>query len=487
MRILLQVIRSKVKPFTQKITPLFVLTFLFVSLPSINFSQETIIPGIYRMPDKVETKKNINKGVKSDVRIDLHRFMGFETLPTRYLSLPYDTLQHTNVPGAFTDTGFILLLLLPVLFLFLKRKIDPLVSFSFMGLCIVLLLLSIPGAFMNHHKHSNPSRSLSFLNENPREGMLGSASDFINKTALKLYTPIHDFFPTEEKSSFIYPGMLLLFLGLIFLLFRYSSNFSKAVKSFIFFLTIYFFLWWILGAGVAWYGMLAFCIPYIFLVKGMGNFSELNWKKPSLKTVKPSLLLVVCCVWTFFAFTYRASNYYPINEERAKHIYIPPFVEYQTGNLSEDRLFNMTFPNSIQIQKALNQDEESLVYLIGTQAKMFIKKNDKRVFSDTFLGYFSKIANKYKDKRKIIQVLKAYGFKYIVFDVNLSLNDLTPEKKLTRKFVNFMNSLHDNPEVELVLTDRTIRRNDTGELVSEVFPIQGNIENSGTIAIFKIK
>jgi hypothetical protein len=376
---------------------------------------------------------------------------------------------------------------LPILFLFLKRKIDPLAQLLFIGFCTLLLLISIPSAFMNQHKHNNTSQSIRFLEENPQEGILGEASDIINKTALHFYAPIHNTFPDKDKSSLIYPGMILLFFGVLFMLFRQTADYTKATKAFVFFLAMYFFLWWILGVGVAWYGMLIFCVPYIFLVKGMSNWQGFNIKKISPQIIKPSILFLSCFVWIFFAFTYRTTNYFPVNEERSKHIYIPPFVEYQAGNVTEDELFNMTFPNSVQVKKIFNQDPEARIFMVGTQTKMFAEKNDKRVFQDTFLDYFDALIKKYKDKRKFIQALRAYRFKYIIFDINLSSNDLTPTKELTRKFTNFLNCLYDNPEVELILTDRLIRKNKTGELVSEVFPVKGKIERAGSIAIFKIR
>ena len=487
MLILLFRATAKTVRSIQKALSVFVLFLFCVSFSNQIFSQDVVIPGIYRMPDKVARDKKVNKDIKSSVRIDLHRFMGFESLPARYASLPYDTLQHTNVPGAFTDTGFILLLLLPILFLFLKRKIDPLAQLLFIAFCALFLLISIPSAFMNQHKHNTPSQSLRFIEENPQAGILGEASDLINKTTLHFYAPIHDTFPEQDKSSLIYPGMILLFLAALFLLFRQTADYTKATKSFAFFLAMYFFLWWILGVGVAWYGLLIFCVPYIFLVKGMDNWKGFNIKKFSPQIIKPSILFLSCFVWIFFAFTYRTTNYYPVNEERSKHVYIPPFVEYQAGKVTKDELFNMTFPNSIQVKKIFNQNLDARIFMVGTQAKMFAEKNDKRVFKDTFLDYFNALIQKYKNKRDFVRALRAYGFEYIVFDINLSSNDLTPTKELTRKFTNFMNCLYDNPEVELVLTDRLIRKNKTGKLVSEVFPIDGKIEKPGGTAIFKIK
>ncbi len=466
---------------------------LFIGGTSSNsFAQnqeEIIIPGIYAMPELPAQKSKLTQVKKGGVSADLHRFTGFEILPARYLSLPYDTFQHINVKGAFTDVGFVLLLLLPILFLFSNSGANPMTNFLFIGLCSLMLIISIPSALMNTHGHISPTESLAFLAENPQTGILGGWSDAINQTMLSLYTPIHQVFSSlSNDTDFItYPMMILLFLALLFLLYKKMDKVPKMTQAMIYFLAIYFFFWWILGAGAAWYGMLAFCVPFIFLVKGMSSSENIHWKNLQPLLGKAGLLTLVCVTWLFFAFTYRAANYYPADEERAKHLYIPPFTEFQTDNISQNQLQNMLFPNSVAIQKLLNKETESLVYMVGTQLNFFVDKNDSRVFSDTFLDFYSKMVNQFKDKQIILQALKKRGFKYIVFDLNLGSLDQTPNKTLTRKFTNFMNCLYDNPKVELVLTDRTLKKTADGQVVSGVFPVQASIENAGALAVFEIK
>jgi len=148
---------------------------------------------------------------------------------------------------------------------------------------------------------------------------------------------------------------------------------------------------------------------------------------------------------------------------------------------------NHHFPNVRQQVNTINRDKKSKVYMVGTPFNFFIDKNDSRVLSDTYLEFFTQLISHYKTKDQIIKKLKDEGFKYIVFDLNMFSYDKTPDKSLTRKFVQFLNTLYGNPGVELMVTDRKIKLYDSGQEVFDVFQDKGNITASGTFGIFKIK
>jgi hypothetical protein len=251
-------------------------------------------------------------------------------------------------------------------------------------------------------------------------------------------------------------------------------------------------MWLIIGSGVSWYGMLIFTLPYIFLLKGASSEEEKNEDSPKSTwlhqlTANRIVILSICCIWIFLAFAKRTCNYSPIDEERAKHIYYPSIMEYQIGRLSKEKLTDYHFPSVRKLSEIINRDKKSYVYRIGSPINFFIDKNDKRVLGDNYLEFFDKLKNSSKTKENIIETLKNEGFRYIVFDLNMFSYDETPGKTLTSKFVQFMNTLYNNPKVELVATDRTIRLDSTGEVVYEVFQDKGTIVNSGKIALFRIK
>lgn len=86
-----------------------------------------------------------------------------------------------------------------------------------------------------------------------------------------------------------------------------------------------------------------------------------------------------------------------------------------------------------------------------------------------------------------VAVLKEKGFRYIIFDLNMTSYDLTLGKTLTRKFTQFMNALYMNPNVELMATDHKIKLYDSGQEIFDVFQDKGTIITSGKVGIFKIK
>ena len=191
----------------------------FNSLQFASNAQDVIIPGYFAMPEN-KTATNApattsKSKIKESVRVDLHRFMGYENLPERYLSLPYDTMQHTNVAGTFTDVGFLLQLLLPILFLFPSRKLSDStvgINIILMLLCSLMLIISISTALLNSHSLNSPTEGINYVVTNPQSGFLGSLSDSINKAMLRLYEPFYSISMqiSDASASVTYPLLSLI-------------------------------------------------------------------------------------------------------------------------------------------------------------------------------------------------------------------------------------------------------------------------------------
>ena len=468
--------------------------------------EEIIIPGIYQLPEApIATKSTENKRKQvqrknkgnSAQSEDLHRFFGYEVTPAQYLSLPYDIFVKTNISTFFTDVGFVLFLLFPLLFLFSRRKNvewkNGVANLSFMMFSSLLLLIAIPSAFLNQNNIIWPDQGLKILHANESSGLLGGFSDSININFLESYGPINEWFMSMTISGdrITYPIMLILFLSLLVMIYQRIKNHSKSTQSIIVFLTMYGFLWWLLGSGAPWYVILMFCLPLIFLLKNISpeadNENETNSRPGIPETIKKYVFLSVGLIWVLLAFVHRSSNYEPFDDQRVKNLYYPAIMEYQLGNINEKKVMNYHFPNILQTVAPINRDKKAKIYMVGSPYSYFIDKNDSRVLSDTYLDFFNRMIQSYRTKDQIIKKLKEEGFGYIIFDLNMMNNDETPEKFLTRKFVQFMNTLYGNPGVELMSTNRRIKLYDTGQEVFEVFQDKGAITTAGTFAIFKIK
>ena len=124
---------------------------------------------------------------------------------------------------------------------------------------------------MNQYDLTDPKDGITLLDARNPTGFLEKFSDKANAFLLDLYVPINDWFSSiyTAKDPVTYPILLVLFFLILSLIFIRIKKHSKISQSMVLFLWVYFFLWWILGAGVAWYGMLIFTLPYIFLLNSI--------------------------------------------------------------------------------------------------------------------------------------------------------------------------------------------------------------------------
>jgi len=183
------------------------------------------------------------------------------------------------------------------------------------------------------------------------------------------------------------------------------------------------------------------------------------------------------------------SNIYILDQSAGVHFFDAPIVKYQLGEtdkrgkkFAKEDLIQNYFPGLNTALRGINKND-SYVYSIGTMFPYFVKKNNQRIFNDNLLALFQAILERYNnDKVEVVQVLKAFGFRYILINLKLHKIDKTPEKSVTEKFVNFMNFAYQNPTIELIATDRLVKVDE--KLAYGLF---GDIQTEGSYAIFKIK
>jgi len=428
------------------------------------------------------------------IREEIQRYFGYETLPIRYLSLPYDASVNSNIESYYVEIGFLLLMFVPIVLMLGFRK-KPVYGIIIMILTVLLALISTANGTLIKNKLSRISLIEDadwFSNNFEKETFLGAPVDniivSIYKASYNLYQPI-DQFLLKFSGNFdhiTYPFLLLFFLLGSFLLDKYLKNKRELVQIIGMSALVFAFLWLVFSAGIIWYGYLIISLLFLFL---FAYFSK-NSKKGVVQFFNYTFISIVI-IWLGATLTLRISNIYQIDQSAGVHIFDAPIVKYQIGAIeptngkrfTQENLIQNYFPGLDQALKGINKND-NLVYSIGTMFPYFIKKNNQRLFNDNLLALFQVILNKYdNDKVTVTKVLKAYGFRYILVNLKLYRVDKTPEKSVQQKYKNFMNYAYKNPELSLIATDRIVK----GERGLEYGLFSNEIKSEGSYAIFKIK
>ena len=433
--------------------------------------------------------------VNEAAREELHRYMGYEKLMPKYISLPYDISMQTNVQGTFLDIGYLLLLFLPILLLLrLKNSWLRLVLAAF--LLLVYIISTVTGYSASKKL---PVVSVTQTVTEELDTLTFSQAPLVYTKlqvvvlANHLYQPINTFFTavSGEGDRFTYSLLVLLFLLGGFLINQQLQG-SKEIKRIIVYLGYaYGFFWLILGAGIIWYGFLL--IPLGLLLLGIGflqPISSLAFTKPqsfSKRIVRKNglsyafLLLSTC--WIILAFTARMANYAPLDGLNSKGAINRASLLYGLGKADEAKAMDLLYPNFNKVLAKVNADKEAQVYRIGTFFHYFIKDNNKRVLADNQLVTFSRLTEQFPDKAALTQAFKRSGYKYLLLDLNVASIDNTPDQSLTKKAAKFSQFLVGNPSMRFIATDR-VMLDSNGQLSYTIFGKE--MKHAGTFAAFEI-
>lgn len=423
------------------------------------------------------------------VQEDVNEFLGYEDLLlVRYISLPYDVIMNTNMASYFVDLGFLLIIFIPLIYL-VSSRISWLHRLGFLMLCIIFLLLSVPSAYLNKHQLSVENGVSTLSNEQAEfpfsESPLVATAYQLKKPFLNIYSGLHTWLEgiSGPTDGITYPILFLLFIPVFLLLDKRIRHHDTGTRVSIHFLLLFSFLWLILSSGISWYGLLMIPLLFLFTVAGMTGSEAQNSK---LNKIFKGLLLGAAGIWIIIAFTYRFSNYDPSGPEMAKFVFMANVSEYQTGRKDLNNVFDRAFPQYRKAMEYLNREDESYIYRVGTPLPFFIDKNDRRVISDNFLDFFNNLNREFPNNQELASALKAYGVRYIIIDLNLAANDHTAEGSLRTKFQQFSSFLYQNPQLQLIATDRILRGPD-GTARFGIFKEEGTvIEHWGWFAVLQI-
>ena len=456
-------------------------------MPSVSiYSQEAS----QTKQEQTEAPQKPKRSSATGKQEDLARFFGYENLLERYTTLPYDKVMNTNWTRSYLDIGFMLLALIPLLFLF-GGQTPIWLRIAYILFLFSWMFFASASAYINKN-NLEPATALDQLKKDQAADAeagnhLAVLNHRLRKPALSAYQSIYPFLQriSGERDGITYPVLCtLLFLGFLGFMPRIAHH-NLATQATLLILLLYGFLWILLSSGIPWYGLLILPLGLVFVIRGAiksGRFSNFSEK---IGTVG---VLGLSALWLFLFIPLRLCDFSPHPEFRGKYFLYPEIAQYQTGRFTASQTIDQLYPAVLKAEAHLNADDEAMIYRIGTFLPFFIEKNDRRVFSDSYLDFFSGIRERYPDKNILGEVLKAYGFKFIILDLNLVNIDLTSEKTLTDKFNNFINFLYRNPYVELITTDRKIKLDRNGTVLEAVFAAEGyKIEKQGRFALYRIK
>ncbi len=463
----------------------------------------TVFQTAYAQPKKntaqVEKQQGKIKGQaaiqKELIFEEIQRYLGYETLPTRYLSIPYDVTMNANVDAYYVEIGFLMLMFIPLMLLIGFRK-KPLIGFGVMFLTLFLFVISTANGILMKDKlvriainEQTLSKDLSNIDASK------SSMDFVDyfmihvyNITYQLYTPIENILLTfsGKKDYVTYPFLVFVLFPLLFgILYLFLKERSSLKQIMAYAVLLFAFLWMMFAAGIIWYGYLVMAVSFVF----MAAFFSKKFEGPA-KYIKYAFVGIVL-IWLCLTLVLRISNIYNLDQSAGVHFFDAPIVKYQLGEtdkkgkkFSEEDLIQNYFPGLNTALKGINRNgNDSYVYSIGTMFPYFVKKNNQRIFNDNLLALFQAVLDRYNsDKVEVVQVLKAFGFRYILINLKLHKIDKTPEKSVTQKYINFMNFIYQNPGMELIATDRLIM---VDEKLS--YGMFGDIKSEGSYAIFKIK
>lgn len=431
-----------------------------------------------------QTEDSEKAQIDQTAREELHRYMGYEELLPKYLSLPYDVSMNTNIEGPFVDIGFLLLVFIPIV-IFLGLKNTYLKVTTGILLTVVLIVSTSTGYKAKHlisieKVEENLAKELTehSFSEAPLSYLKLKSTQFIHTFYKPIQKHIIDNF-SAEVDAISYPLVLGLFVLLFFVISDRTQARTTGEQAIIYFLLLYGFLWWILGAGVLWYGLL-------FLPMGVIMLGASILGRPSGITFTKTSFLLGIFVWLSIALTWRFSNYNQYNtnpENNLGAIHAGPLL-YGMGLKSEQELFDFLYPGYTPVIKEINNNPEALVYRIGTYFQYFIDKNNDRVWEDNLLTYFAGLRRGYPDNKDLVEHMKRLGYGYIIIDLNAASIDYTPDGTLKAKVQQLLGFINNNPNLQLVGTDR-IMLNAQGQRVYSIYGKE--LVERGTFIAFKLK
>ena len=425
---------------------------------------------------------------------EIQRYIGYENLLFRYLSLPYDSSINVNLTANFVDIGFLYLMFLPLMFIVLIRHKSRWLALVVALLSILMLLIATSNSYIYNPitQTGSPTKdgviTIPFNDDwtnMPVATMVHKMYQLTNKMSYPFQVVAKKI--TGQSDHFTYPFLLLLFVLTGYLMYRFlhdrKSN-TLITVGFLFF--NYSFFWLVLSSGIIWYGFLMLLLGFVILILML---KKLKAREPfHYKWIMPAFV-GMSVIWFVMSFALRIGNISPGTHPSMLGVgpFHPILYDYSSGAKSEKEVLDRLYPGFYDTIQKINTEADSKVYQVGTSFTYFVKNNHLRVQVDNQLGMYNSLAKSYPDKNELVEVFKASGFKYIILDYNTVTIDKTANRSLSQKYNSFINFVKDNENLKLINTNRIIEGIDpnTGQTI-RYYGIFGKQIFPGSYAIFEL-
>lgn len=427
-------------------------------------------------------------------REEIQRYIGYEDLLFRYLSLPYDSSINVNLTANFVDIGFLYIMFLPLMLIILLRRKSRWLSLivAFLSVSMVIIATSNSYIFNPLTQEGSVTKDgvITFpFNDDWANIPVATMVHKMYQGTTKLFYPFQKIGEniTGQSDHFTYPFLLLLFVMTGFLMVKFlESRNSNTLITVAFLFFNYSFFWLVLSSGIIWYGLLMLVLGFILLILMLKKLKatepfHYNWVMPSF--------VGMCIVWFTMSFVLRIGNITPGTHPTMMGVgpFHPILYDYSSGAKTEKQVLDRLYPGFFDTMNKINAEENAKIYQIGTSFTYFVKNNHIRVQVDNQLGLYNALTKRYPDKNELVEVFKASGFKYIILDYNTVTIDKTSNRSLSQKYNSFINFVKDNPRTQLINTNRIIEGIDpnTGQ-TTRYYGIFGKQIFPGSYAIFEL-
>ncbi|PTM10702.1 MAG: hypothetical protein DA408_15365 [Bacteroidetes bacterium] len=436
-------------------------------------------------------------------REELQRYIGYEKGINRYLSIPFDLALNTNVKGLrHQETGFFLLALLPLLFLtfgsgnklrtLLTNGLVAIGGVFYLALCFWSLTEAPDTAAHIAARHAANQGNLSALSASSQDFWL-QLLDACEQPFLLIGGSLAPVWKSlSELPPLVYFPLLLGMLLVIPRILRHRTRqWPAELVGLGAFCLAFGWYWLLLGNAITWYAMPLWVLLPVFLIYYFQQpellFGKL-WEKWSSVAFGGVIMMQI---GLNIVILFSSSN----AQQPPNILFNWPMIEYVSRMDSNYAKTLRAFdPTVQQIAQTINADQQAKVFRVNSYLQFHIDHNDQRVFEDNQLGRFAEMIRYLRNENDFFQVLKANGFRYLLYDINSPTLDQTPEQTLRKKCQKFLELIYQNPQqVTLVATDNYVEAPNTqpvrlpnGQLAAAKPELAGKTIYPGRIALFKI-